>query len=364
MVEQTDAIEGESEDADYDPVRVRSRRLLFVFGLVGLLAVSAIVATFVGTVGPIGPGYPYKLSFSDAIDAILGAGDSRDVTIFWNVRIPRVLLAGLVGGALACAGTAMQAVFRNSMADPFIIGVSSGAALGASLAGLLGLTAAMGIFVAPSMAFVFAMATVLLVYKMGTVKGRVYVDTLLLSGVAVASFLGALVSFTIYFAREEYHQLIPWLLGTLMNASWTPVLIVTVPILAGVVTVALFGRDLNALLLGEETAHNLGSNPEMLKKLMLVIAALMTAGAVAFTGIIGFVGLIVPHITRLLVGADHRILVPAATLTGAIFLIWADTIARTIIPGQDLPVGVITALCGGPFFLYLLRRSKMGGGSL
>lgn len=351
-------------DEAYDPLRVRSHRILIVFGLGALLAVSAFVATFFGSVGPIGPGTPYMVSFSEAIEAIMGTGNPSNVVIFWEVRIPRVILAGLVGGALACAGTAMQAVFRNSMADPFIIGVSSGAALGASMAGLLGITAAIGAFMAPSLAFVFAMGTVLLVYKMGTVRGRVYVDTLLLSGVAVAAFLGALVSFTIYFAREEYHQLIPWLLGTLMNASWTPVTVISIPIIAGVLTVALYSRGLNALLLGEETAHNLGGNPELLKKIMLGVAALMTAGAVAFTGIIGFVGLIVPHITRLIVGADHRILVPAATLTGAVFLIWADTIARTIIPGQDLPVGVITALCGGPFFLYLLRRSKTGGGSL
>jgi iron complex transport system permease protein len=195
---------------------------------------------------------------------------------------------------------------------------------------------------------------------LGSVKGKVYVDTLLLSGVAVAAFLGAMVSFLIYFARQQYHQLIFWLLGSLALASWDKVFVLVVPVLAGAVVIFLYGRDLDALLLGEETAHNLGTNPEFLKKLMLIVATLVTAAAVAFSGVIGFVGLIIPHITRLLVGSNHRTLVPAATLTGAIFLVWADTAARSIVAPTELPVGIITALCGGPFFLYLLRTRSKG----
>lgn len=337
---------------------------MFVASLIILLLASAFVAVLIGTLGPIGPGEPEKISFSDAIDAILGReGDwpAYYSSVFWDVRIPRVLLAGLVGASLSCAGTAMQAVFRNPMADPFIVGVSSGAAVGAASAGLIGLTVVVGAFTAPVLAFAGALATVFVVYRMGTVRGRVYVDTLLLSGVAVASFLGAVVSFMIYFAREDYHQLIPWLLGSLAVARWSYVWILLVPVAIGCFLVFLYGRELNALLLGEETAHNLGADPEFLKKLMLAVAALLAAGAVAFTGIIGFVGLIVPHMMRIVVGANHRILVPAATLFGASFLIWADAISRTIIPAQELPVGIITALCGGPFFLYLLRRSRTGG---
>ncbi len=337
---------------------------LFICLLAGLLLASILLAILVGTLGPIGPGDPHRISFTDAIDAIFGLeGDwpSYYQSVFWDVRVPRVLLAALVGAALACAGTAMQAIFRNPMADPFIIGVSSGAAVGAASAGLLGLTAVIGVFTAPILAFACALLTVFVVYRMGTVRGRVYVETLLLSGVAVAAFLGAIVSFLIYFAREDYHQLIPWLLGSFAVAQWDHVVILLFPVLIGATLVFLFGRELNALLLGEETAHNLGANPELLKKTMLGTAALVTAGAVAFTGIIGFVGLIVPHMMRILVGADHRVLVPAATLFGASFLIWADAISRTIIPAQELPVGIITALCGGPFFLYLLRRSRTGG---
>jgi iron complex transport system permease protein len=343
------------------PPFFRRNPVLFIFLLGILLLASSLIAVLVGTLGPIGPGFPERISFSDALDAILGReGDAPDyyVSVFRELRMPRVILAGLVGASLACAGTAMQAVFRNPMADPFIIGVSSGAAVGAASAGLLGLTVALGAVAAPALAFVCALVTVMIVYKMGTVKGRVYVDTLLLSGVAMAAFLGAVVSFLIYFAREDYHQLIPWLLGSLAMARWSYVLVISVPATVGILAVFLFGRELNALLLGEETAHNLGADPEFLKKIMLITAALMTAGAVAFCGIIGFVGLIVPHMMRIVVGADHRKLVPAATLFGASFLIWADALSRTVIQGEELPVGIITALCGGPFFLYLLRRSR------
>lgn len=346
------------------PAFFRRNPLLFMCVLFLFLLVSALLAVLVGTLGPIGPGNPEMISFRDAVNAILGLeGDypAYYSSVFWDVRIPRVLLAGLIGASLACAGTAMQAIFRNPMADPFIIGVSSGAAVGAASAGLIGLTTVVGAFTAPMLAFASALITVFVVYRMGTVRGKVYVDTLLLSGVAIAAFLGAVVSFLIYFAREDYHQLIPWLLGSFAVAKWSYVGILVVPVGVGVLVVFLFGRELNALLLGEETAHNLGADPEFLKKLMLTIAALVTAGAVAFTGIIGFVGLIVPHMMRILVGADHRVLVPASTLFGASFLIWADAISRTVIPGQELPVGIITALCGGPFFLYLLRRSRTSG---
>lgn len=351
--------EGSGSDRDQLSALTR-RRALVLFGLVLLLALSIFVATFIGTLGPIGPGTPVRISFKEALDAVFHHhGDW--VSIFWDVRIPRVLLAALVGAALACAGTAMQAVFRNPLADPYIIGVSSGAALGAASAGLLGLTAAVATFLPPMFAFITALLTVFVVYSLGTVRGRVYVDTLLLSGVAVAAFLGAVVSFLIYFAKEQFHQLIFWLLGSLSLANWNVVAIVFVAVVVGSIIIFLYGRDLNALLLGEETAHNLGTDPEFLKKLMLGVAALVTAVAVAFTGIIGFVGLIVPHMMRLMLGADHRLLVPASTLFGATFLIWSDAVARTVVAPTELPVGIITALCGGPFFIYLLRRSRAGG---
>lgn len=354
------------EDGGVDfPLLMRRRRLI-LGALLVCLAGTAIFSMMVGTVGPIGPGEPDRVSFEDAFRVIFRLpGERPDYyeRVFWDVRIPRVLLAGLVGAALACAGTAMQAVFRNPMADPFIVGVSTGASLGAVTASLMGLAgvAIIGSFISPAFAFATALVTVFIVYRLGTVSGKVYVDTLLLSGVAVAAFLGAIVSFMIYYARQEYHRLVFWLLGSLSLSTWPAVAVLFIVVVIGATVVFLFGRDLNALLLGEETAHNLGTDPERLKTDMLVAAAVMTAAAVAFTGVIGFVGLIVPHMVRLVVGADHRMLVPSATVTGAIFLILADSAARTVVAPTELPVGIITAMCGGPFFIYLLRRSRTGG---
>jgi len=354
-----------ADDLEERYERVMGRRFLLLTILPFALFGSAIVAMLVGTIGPIGPGDPQRISYHDAFAAIFGTGDVPSYLnqIFWQVRIPRIILAGLVGAALACAGTAMQAVFRNPMADPFIVGVSTGASLGAVAAGLAGIAsiAIIGSMVTPALAFSTALITVFVVYRLGVVRGRVYVDTLLLSGVAIAAFLGAVVSFMIYFTQQEYHRIIFWLLGSLSLASWPAVAVLVLAVSVGTVTVFLYSRELNALLLGEETAHNLGTDPEALKTRMLLMAAVMTAAAVAFTGVIGFIGLIIPHMLRLVVGADHRVLVPAATMSGAVFLIWADTLARTAIAPTELPVGIITAMCGGPFFLYLLRRSKAGG---
>lgn len=356
----------EREAPELDFEKALRRRYVVLLALGASLLGSAFIAVLVGTLGPIGPGKPEYIEFNEAFGAIFKTGgdwpDYYDA-VFWDIRIPRVLLAGLVGACLACAGTAMQAVFRNPMADPFIVGVSTGASLGAVVAALSGLAAyaVIGSLLQPALAFITALVTVMVVYALGSVGGKIYVNTLLLSGVALAAMIGAIVSFLIYFARQEFHRIIFWLLGSLTLASWTAVAVVSVAVMIGIVVVFVASRDLNALLLGEETAHNLGADPERLKTTMLVMSAVMTAAAVAFTGVIGFVGLIVPHMVRLVVGADHRMLVPAATLTGAIFLIWADTLARTVIAPTELPVGIITAMCGGPFFLYLLRKYRMGG---
>jgi len=357
---------GGSDSSEVDFPKVMRRRFTWLVILaVGLLA-SALVAILVGTLGPIGPGVPELISFKEAFGAIFGQdGDWPEYysNVFWDVRIPRVVLAAAVGASLACAGTAMQAVFRNPMADPYIVGVSSGASVGAVVAGLFGFAtlAVVGALITPALAFATALLTVFVVYSLGVVGGKVYVNTLLLSGVAVAAFLGAVVSLLIYLAGQQYHRIIFWLLGSLSLASWTGVAVVAMSAAIGVVLVFISSRDLNALLLGEETAHNLGVDAEALKTLMLIVAAVMTAAAVAFTGVIGFVGLIIPHMVRLVVGADHRILVPSATMSGAIFLIWADTAARTVMSPTEIPVGIITALCGGPFFLYLLRRNRLAG---
>jgi len=290
-----------------------------------------------------------------------GPGEINSV-IIWQIRLPRVLLGALVGSALAVAGTTFQGLFKNPMADPFVIGVSSGAALGATVAMLMGLHfPALGVGMVPLMAFSGALGTMFLVYNLARVGHKVPVLPLLVSGIAVSSFLSALVSLLVYFSDEKIHQVVFWLMGGFSGASWGYVRLSLPYMVAGTAVVLLFTRELNVLLSGEEKAAQLGVDVERTKKILLAAGSLLTASAVATSGLIGFVGLIVPHLARLVLGPDHRWLLPAAAMSGAIFLVGADGLARTIVAPTELPVGVITALCGGPFFLYLLRRRKSVG---
>lgn len=279
--------------------------------------------------------------------------DSYSIIVM-EVRLPRILLCALVGSALAVAGCAMQGLFKNPMASPYILGISSGAAFGASLAIVLGT----GVFAIPFMAFSFALITIFVVYNIARVKGRVPMETLLLAGIAIGTFFAAQVSFMQYIAGEELRSIVFWLMGGFWTSSWDKVAIAFPLILLGVVVIMFFSRDLNLVLMGEEHALDLGIKVESVKKIILIFASLVTAAAVAVSGIIGFVGLIIPHIMRIIVGPDHRILLPSSCLVGAIFLIWADTLARTMIQPTELPVGIITASFGAPFFLYLLRKRK------
>lgn len=279
-------------------------------------------------------------------------------TIVIDVRLPRILLGALVGSGLAVAGCAMQGLFKNPMASPYILGISSGAAFGASLAIVLGIGLGAGIFAVPLVAFVFAIITIFLVYNIAKAGGRVPMETLLLAGIAVGAFFAAQVSLMKYIAGEELRSIVFWLMGGLWASSWDKVAIAFPLILLGLAVIMLFSRDLNIMLMGEEHALDLGINVESVKKIVLIFASLVTAAAVSVSGIIGFVGLIIPHIMRIIVGPDHRILLPSSCLVGAMLLIWTDTLARSIIQPTELPVGIITASLGAPFFLYLLRRRK------
>ncbi|HHI30530.1 iron ABC transporter [Methanosarcinales archaeon ex4484_138] len=269
-------------------------------------------------------------------------------TIILSIRLPRVLLAALVGAALATAGCAMQGLLKNPMADPYIIGMSSGAALGAALSFTLHLPT-------PLLSFITATIAIFVVYHISKVGGRVPVATLLLSGIAVGSFLAALTSLIIYVAKSP-HQIIFWLMGGLWTSDWPKVKIASLMIFAGIILLYRYSWNLNVMLLGEEQAQYLGVNTERVKRGVLVSSSLITAAAVSVSGIIGFVGLIIPHIMRIFTGPDHRILFPTSTLAGAIFLVVTDTISRTILAPIELPVGIITASFGAPFFIYLLRK--------
>ncbi len=279
--------------------------------------------------------------------------------IFLQIRLPRIFLAALVGAALAVAGATFQGLFRNPLADPYIIGVSSGAALGASLAVVLGLSWGWaGLGAVPLLAYAGGLATIILVYRVSRQGDAVPVLTLLLAGIAVSAFLTALVSLSVYFSGERLHQIIFWMMGGLSGAKWRYLHVMTPYVLVGFGVIYFYARELNALLLGEETAAYLGIEVEKLKKIFLAAASLLVAAAVSTSGIIGFVGLVVPHMVRLMAGPDHRFLLPVSALCGAILLIGADTLARTVLAPAELPVGIITALLGAPFFLYLLRKRR------
>jgi len=280
-------------------------------------------------------------------------------SIIWNVRLPRVLLGVLVGSALSISGGAFQGLLKNPMADPYILGISSGAALGATIAIITKLEMNFAGFSGISMAaFLGALIAVAFVYNIGKIKNQVPVTTLLLAGVAVGQFLTAVMSFLMVIYNKDMTKIIYWTLGSLAGKGWSPVTALALPVFTGMLLLLYFSRDINIMLTGEESAKSLGVNVERTKLYVLLIGTFLTSTVVSVSGIIGFVGLIIPHMARILTGPDHRILLPVSAIGGGIFMIFADTVARTAISPVEIPVGIITALFGGPFFIFLLRSKK------
>jgi len=280
-------------------------------------------------------------------------------TIIIQIRMPRILAGALVGAALAAAGVVYQGIFKNPMADPYVLGVSSGAAVGASLAIVLGIGfTLLGVSTVPILAFAGSLIAVFVVYNISRIGSRVPVTTLLLSGIAVSIFLSAIVAVLQVIAGERLHIIVFWLMGGFSYVEWKDVLAILPLICLGTMVIYFYARDLNILALGEETAQHLGVDVEKVKKLLLIFGSLVTAAAVSVSGLIGFVGLIIPHMTRIVIGPDHRILLPTSIIVGATFLVICDAVARMIVSPVELPVGVITALSGGPFLIYLLRKKK------
>lgn len=343
-------------DVGLQYIKRRLRWSLIIICLLIGLVLTIILALSIGPVG-----IPMATVFKILFQFPQSWPDSQEI-IVTRVRLPRILLGALVGSALAVAGCAMQGLFKNPMASPYILGISSGAAFGASVAIVVGVSFGVSIFMhtlaIPIMAFIFSSITVFLVYNIARVHGRVPIETLLLAGIAVGAFFSAQVSLMKYLAGEELRGIVFWLMGGLWASTWDKVAIAFPLIVLGVGVMMFLARDLNLMLMGEEHALNLGINVESVKKVVLIFASLVTAAAVSVSGIIGFVGLIIPHIMRIFVGPDHRILLPSSCLVGAMFLILMDTLARTMIQPTELPVGIITASFGAPFFLYLLRKRK------
>ncbi len=299
-----------------------------------------------------------KLLPSDWIET-QGITESQQV-IVWLIRTPRVIVAALVGAALAMAGAQMQGLFQNPLASPDIVGTSSGGALGAVIALATGL-ASRSLFYLPIFAFLGAFLALFTVYALATRRGSTPVATLLLAGVALNALIGAMTSFVITVAWVEYEvarEIIFWLMGGLDSRTWTHVWIALPSIMVGSVIALFYTRELDILLMGQETAYSLGVEVEQVKRIVLTSAALLTGAAVAVSGVIGFVGLIIPHIVRLISGPKHRSLVPASALTGATFLILADLLARTLHRPEEIRLGILTAAFGAPFFLYLLLRPR------
>jgi len=323
------------------------------------LVVGVLLSVMVGSVG-IDP--------REVVRALLSTQavpDDPVVTIVRQIRLPRAILAGMVGACLALAGLGFQAISRNPLADPAVLGVSSGASFGVLIAMLLGLT---GPFANPAVVTLFAFAGALLaavsVYAIAQVDGRLPITTLLLSGVIIGLFFTSCVMlFTTVLASAELQGVVLWLMGSLAPADGRTLAVLGLVLAIGIVVLARHAAPMNLLALGEEQALQLGVEAERVKRVVFVAASLVTGAAISVAGSIGFVGLVVPHAARLLLGPDNRRLVPAAGLLGGVFLILADLAARTVAAPTELPVGVITSFCGAPLFIYLLR-SRRGGESL
>ncbi|RPF57055.1 FecCD family ABC transporter permease [Aquisalibacillus elongatus] len=287
--------------------------------------------------------------------------ESNIETIVWDLRLPRVILGAMVGAALALAGALYQGVLRNPLADPFILGVSSGASFGAALVIVLGVNVWwLGSFTLPAVAFLFGFLSLLIVYYLSRVNQKVRLETIILAGVVVQSFVGACLSLVLALSNEKLQTIVFWMMGSLALTEWDYNQMIF-PIMIVISIVSLFFiKELNMLGLGEEAAHHSGVSVQRTRFILLVLASIITGAAVSVSGAIGFVGLVVPHIIRLLFGADYRVILPLSIIGGAIFLVGADAFARTIMAPRELPLGVITAFLGAPFFGYLLRRAKRG----
>ncbi|MFD0058451.1 FecCD family ABC transporter permease [Streptomyces sp. NPDC127168] len=345
--------------APVEPAPPRTRRTaawLLTAGLTAALLVLVPVAAGTGA---------YPVPLGDVLGSLLhrtGLGgtelDRVAESVLWNVRFPRIVLALLVGASLGCAGALMQGVFGNPLAEPGVIGVSSGAAVGAVGAIAFGLNF-LGNWTVSVFAFVSGLITVLVVYAMSRAGGRTEVVTLILTGIAVNAFAGALIGLFLFFAdTAAVNQITFWQLGSLAQATWPKVLAVLPCAALGLGLAPLYARRLDLLALGERPARHLGVEVERLRIVLVLVIALLTAAAVSVAGVIGFVGLVVPHLLRMIAGPGHRFLIPGSALLGALVLLAADLAARTVAEPAELPLGVLTALLGSPFFFWLLRRTR------
>ncbi len=335
------------------------------------ILLSALVLSIVAAVsfGPV------TVRFSDTWKIILNGiipGDGPFGTtwkisaekIVWNLRLPRVLLGGVVGASLSLSGVAIQAAVRNPLAGPFILGISSSAATGAVSVILMGLFSSFGVFALSAGAFAGAMAGMIIVVFISNVKGNVTPVRVVLTGVAVSAFFSAVTNLIVHGAKDEegIRSALYWMIGSLAGTRWEYIPLPLVSLAMAMIFFLAIHRSMNAMIIGDETAVTLGVNIQRLRTITVITTALITGFSVAVSGAIGFVGLVIPHIIRIFTGADHKRLVPAAVVSGAIYLIWADVAARMLVAPEELPIGIVTSLVGAPFFVYLLRKSEYSFG--
>jgi iron complex transport system permease protein len=338
------------------PVSVARQRTLLV-GLASTLALAAAVSLGIGAVAL--PAESVLRVIGETLGLLPSASDDAVRDIILQIRLPRIVLATVAGAGLAVAGTVFQGLFRNPMADPYIIGVSAGAALGATVGIVFGLTfSVVGQSAVTLMAFAGALVVTLVVYRLGWHRGDVVVEQLLLAGVAVSAFLAGIISTLQLIGGASLQNVLFWLMGGFSGRGWEHLALAVPYIAVGYVVAWVFARDLNLLVLGDETARSLGVAVGRARIALTAAGALMAAAVVATSGLIGFVGLVVPHLMRLATGPDHRQLLPVAALAGAITMLLADTVARTLAAPMEIPVGIVTAALGAPFFLYLLRKHR------
>ncbi len=343
-------------------MRTGKRTIKYIIILILILVIMIIIAASIGAA---------KVSLKETsiiiaglipgLNTLIGSEglNLQNIAIISTIRLPRIFLSIFVGIALASSGVIFQGLFRNPMADPFVIGVSAGAAFGATI-GLLFTSTITFINISTTTIFALlgALATTFLVYSISNIRGKIAVVTLLLSGIALSSMLSSMTSFILMFQSHDLAKVIFWLMGGLTSASWYKFSIVAPTVSLLIVISGFYMRDLNIISLGDERASQLGVQTDRVKRILLVTASLIAAMAVSVSGIIGFVGLITPHIMRLIVGPDHKILYPTSAIAGGIALLASDTLARVVLAPREIPVGIITSIVGVPFFLYLLIRTK------
>lgn len=326
-------------------------------GLLLLLFIVVGVSTSLGSANvPLSTVWRLLFSWLPWIHTDTGISDNMS-TIVLDIRLPRIIMAGLVGASLATAGATYQGLFRNPLADPYLIGVAQGAGLGAVIAFLLPFSMLSWLGLVPLMAFCGGLLSAGIVYTLARVGKTLPMTTVILAGVAMGAFLAAVTSFLLL-NSDNLHGILVWLMGSFSLSNWDEVQILLPYLLVGLSVIYLYSRPLNLMQLDEDQAQQLGVNVESVKLILLLTATLITAAAVSFAGTIGFVGIIIPHIVRMIWGGNYRFLLPMSTIAGAIFLIIADTLARSLLAPAELPVGVVTAFFGAPFFLYLLWQKK------